>query len=177
MKKNLHYLLLLFVIIAFSACSGKTSKEGEPGNILKSSDLENEGWMNQNTLSRDVAHSGEFSSKLDSTNEDSYGYSNTFNHLGDTLPTSVDVSVWIYSPQLKINGSIVLSIDSVNKHIYWTGLLIKDSIKAVNQWQEIKAPFEIPKKILPTDNLKIYVLNPDKIKFYMDDIKLLFHCN
>jgi hypothetical protein len=139
------------------------------------SNLEDISWMNQSTLSKDVAHSGRFSSKIDSVNQFSFGYSAPFNVISDTLPISVDVSAWIFFPQLKINGSIVISIDSVSKNIFWKGIPIKDSIKYANQWQEIKATFEIPKKILPTDNVKIYVWNDDKRTFYMDDLSLLFH--
>jgi hypothetical protein len=175
MKKNLHYALLLVVMVVFAACSGNKSAEREPGSILVKSDLENLAWINQNTLSKDVAHSGMFSSKLDSLTEFSYGYSSTFNNLSDTLPVSVDVSVWIYYSQLKINSSLVISIDSVSKNIFWKGVPLADSIKAANQWQEIKVTFELPKKIMPTDNLKIYVLNAEKRNFYMDDLSLLFH--
>lgn len=175
MKKNLHYALLLVIMAVFAACSGNKPAEREPGTILVASNLDDLGWMNQHTLSKDVTHSGMFSSKLDSLTEYSFGYSNTFNNLSDTLPLSVDVSVWLYCPQLKINSSLVISIDSVNKNIFWKGVPLADSIKAANQWQEIKVTFELPKKIMPTDNLKIYVLNPEKRNFYMDDLSLLFH--
>jgi hypothetical protein len=177
MQRNLHYLLFLVIIVVFSACSGNKSNNGssEPGSKLISSNLENVSWINQNTLSKEFAHSGRFSSKVDTVFPYSFGFSGTFNMMSDTLPVSVDVSVWIFYPQLKINSSVVLSIDSVNKNIFWKGIPIKDSIKTINQWQEIKTTFEIPKKILPTDNIKIYVWNIDKRTFYMDDLSILFH--
>ena len=175
MKKNLHYALLIVVMVVFAACSGNKSKEREPGTILVASDLENVEWMNLNTLSKDKAHSGKFSSKLDSLTEYGFGFSNTFNNLSDTLPLSVDVSVWLYYPQLKTNGVLVLSIDSIGTNIFWKGVPLGDSIKTANQWQEIKVTFELPKKIMPSDQLRIYVLNPEKRLFYMDDLSLLFH--
>jgi hypothetical protein len=177
MKKNLPYLLLLVIIIVFSACSGNKSDKGagEPGSRLVSCDMENLGWMNLQTLSKDVAHSGKFATKVDSLNEYSFGLSNTFNNLSDSLPTSVDVSMWMFFTQLKTKSSVIISIDSVNKNIFWKGISITDSIKAASQWQEIKVNFEIPKKIMPTDNIKIYVWNNEKRAIYMDDLKLLFH--
>jgi hypothetical protein len=177
MKKNLHYLLLLVIVVVFSACSGNKSGNGtgEPGSKLITSDLENVSWINQNSLSREKAHSGNFCAKLDTLFPYSFGYQNTFNNLSDTLPSSVDVSVWILYPQLKISGCVVISIDSIGKNIYWKGIQINDSIKTVNQWQEIKVSFEIPKKVMPTDFIKIYVYNTDKRTFYMDDLTLLFH--
>jgi hypothetical protein len=176
MRKNLHYVILLVVMVMFVSCSEKNKPvEHEPGTILVANDLENMAWINLQTLSKDVAHSGRFSSRLDSLTEFSFGYSNTFSNLSDTLPFSVDVSLWIYYPELKINSSLVISIDSVNKNIFWKGIPLIDSIKTANQWQKINVTFELPKKIMPTDQLRIYVLNNEKRKFYMDDLSLLFH--
>jgi hypothetical protein len=176
MKKNLPYVLLLSVILVFAACSGNKSDkyQGGPGSVLISSDMENLAWTNMHTLSKEKAYSGKFSSKIDSVNQYSFGLSNTFNNLSDTLPTSVDVSVWVYFPETKIKSSLVISIDSVSKNIFWKGVPLADSVKAANQWQEIKVSFEIPKKIMPTDNIKIYVWNNEKRTFYVDDIKFLF---
>jgi hypothetical protein len=176
MNKNLQYWVLLLLISFLSACSGnKSGNDSVPGSKLISSNLEDLCWMNQFTLVKDVAHSGKFSSKLDSINQFSFGYSNTFNNISDTLPLSVDVDVWVYYPQTGINSSVVLSIDSVGKNIYWKGIPLKDSISVTNQWKQIKGTFEIPKKIMPTDNIKIYVWSSDKKSFYMDDLKLVFH--
>jgi hypothetical protein len=177
MHKSLHILLVITVMVLFSACSGNRSNNpaGEPGSKLISSDLENVSWINQNTLSKDIAHSGVYSSKLDTTCPYSFGFSNNFKILGDTLPTSVDVNVWVLFPELKIKSCVVVSIDSVNKNIFWKGIPINDSIKTVNQWQQIKTNFELPKKIMSTDNVKIYVWSNDKRTFYMDDISILFH--
>jgi hypothetical protein len=174
MKKNLQTLVLLFAIVVLSACSGNKPDTG-PGTKMIASNLEDLSWMNQFTLVKDVAHSGKFSSKLDSVNQFSFGYSAPFNNISDTLPMSIDVSVWIYYTQLKISSSIVISIDSIGKNIFWKGIPLNDTIKTANQWQEVKATFEIPKKVMPTDNVKIYVWNTDKRTFYMDDLKLLFH--
>jgi hypothetical protein len=175
MKKNLHYALLLVIMVVIAACSENKPAEREPGTMLVANDMENMSWINLQTLSKKMAHSGRFSSKLDSLTEYSFGYSNTFSNLSDTLPFSVDVSVWIYYPQLKIKSSLVISIDSVNKNIYWKGVPLADSIKAANQWQEVKVTFELPKKIMPSDQIRIYVLNNEKSSFYMDDLSLLFH--
>jgi hypothetical protein len=176
MKRKLQTLIIVFTIALLASCSENKSNNGQaPGTKLVSNDLENNSWMNQNTLVKDVAHSGRYSSKLDSLNQFSFGFSNNFASISDTLPISVDVSCWLYFPQNGIKTSLVLSVDSANKSIYWKAIILTDSVKTANQWKEIKATLEIPKKIMPTDNLKIYVWSSDKRTFYMDDFSLLFH--
>ena len=176
MKRNSLQLILLMATIFFTACSGnKNEKNTEPGTTLISSDLEQLAWINQSTLVKDIAHSGKFSSRLDSVTQFSFGYENTFSDFCDSMPLSVDVSVWINYSQLGINSSLVMSIDTIGKNIYWKGYPLKDSIKNINQWQEIKAGFEIPKNILPNHKIKFYVWNPDNKTFYMDDLKMQFH--
>ncbi len=174
MKNSILYLSIITLIL-LSACTNEKSKiVSEPGATEISSDLENISWMNQYTLVKEVAHSGRFSSKVDSINRFSFGFSNTFMHISDTLPLSVDVSAWIYYSQKDINNSLVLSIDSSGNNIYYKGIPLTDSIKAINTWQQIKTTFELPKRILPSELLKIYVWNNDKNPFYVDDLKLIF---
>jgi len=177
MKRKTYYLLPLIVVaVLISACSEKKIKKTqEPGTTEVSSDLENISWMNQYTLVKDVARSGRYSSKVDSINRFSFGFSNTFAHINDTLPLNVDVSVWLYYSRKGINSSLVMSIDSAGKNVYWKGIPLKDSIKTAGNWQEIRNTFEIPKRIIPDELLKIYVWNNDKSPFFLDDMKLVFH--
>ncbi|MEI6123085.1 MAG: hypothetical protein WCQ95_05585 [Bacteroidota bacterium] len=175
MRKIFIYFGALAIISLLSSCSGSKDARIEPGSITISNDLENTGWINQYTLVKDVAHSGKISSKIDSITQYSFGYSEKFKNISDTLPKSVDFSVWVYFPQTGINGSLVYSIDSVGKNIFWKGIPLKDSVKAANQWKEIKTNIELPRKIMPTDKISIYVWNPDKKTFYVDDMKIIFH--
>ena len=131
--------------------------------------------MNMQTLSKEVAHSGKISSAIDSLNPYSFGLNAAFSSIGDTIPMSVDVSFWAYTTKPGVNANLVFTIDSVNKGLHWEGIKLHDSIKVANQWKEIKVHLKIPKHVLPSDVIKIYVWSMDPAKCYIDDMKFVFH--
>lgn len=175
MKKIMIFSIIAFFAILFTACSGsKDENKKVPGTSVFANDMESTGWINQNTLTQEIAHSGKFSSKLDSVSQFSFGFSDIFKNISDTLPEKVDISFWVFYPQTGITSNIVVNIDSSGKNIYWEGLGIKDSVKVANKWTEVKASFTLTKKILPTDKILIYIWNNDKRTFYIDDLKVTF---
>lgn len=104
----------------------------------------------------------------------SFGYHGKLGEIADTMPLSVDVSLWLFYPQTGIKSSLVISIDSSGKDIFWKSIELKDSVVNANLWEEINATFELPKTINGDENLKIYVWSIDKRSFYMDDLNLKF---
>jgi hypothetical protein len=171
MKK---FLFLIAVTLIFAACKNNNSENALGTKVFQSS-LDEQSYMNMQTFSKEVAHSGKISSKIDSLNPYSFGFNNSFASISDTIPVRVDVSFWAYTTKPGINANLVFTIDSVNKGLYWEGVKLHDSIKVANQWKEIKASFKIPKKVLPTDIVKIYVWSMDPAKCYIDDMKFVFH--
>lgn len=174
--KHSYFIPLLIIfsgLLIFSSCGSDKNKLPE-GAVREFSDMEHNSWINENTLVKEKAFSGKFSSRIDSINQFSYGFSETFENIGDSLPYSLEVNLQLFYPETGINSSLVLSIDSLGKSIYWKGIPLKDSVKTANEWKSIKAVFELPKKILPTDNLRVYVWNNDKKTVYIDDLELLF---
>lgn len=177
MKNLIVSSFIICAIIMLSACSGNNEDKNkkEPGVSSFSNDLENAGWINQNTLTKEVAaHSGKFSSKLDSVSQYSFGFVNYFKYINDTLPEKVDINFWIFYPQTGIESNLVISIDSVGKNIFWKGIPLKDSVKSPKQWKEIKSDIILPREIMFTDKVSVYIWNNDKRTFYIDDIKVGF---
>lgn len=176
MKKYIILAVILCVAILFVACSGNNEdkKENSAGAASFSNDLESAGWMNQQTLTKETAHSGKFSSRIDSVFQYSFGYADVFKNISETLPEKVDVDFWILYPQTGIKTNLVVSIDSVGKNIFWSGLELKDSIKIPNQWKEIKATIDLPANIMATDKITVYIWNNDKKSAYIDDLKVTF---
>ncbi len=167
--------MVMAILFLFAICSCSQHKaKSEPGTISFSNDMENASWINQFTLVKDVAHSGLLSSKTDSAHRYSFGYSDVFRNISDTLPKKVNVDVWVYFTQFNIKGSLVCSIDSKGKNVYWKGITLSDSVKNANLWKEIKADFELPDNLLPNDKISIYAWNDDIPAFYMDDLKVTF---
>ncbi len=176
--KNLKILsVIIGAMILFSACSGnkeEVKNENKAVAGVFSSDLEATGWMNLFTLSKDVAHSGRYSSRVDSINQFSFGFREFASIIADTIPKKVDIDFWMLCLQTGIKSTLVLSIDSVDKNIFWHGIELADSVKAPNKWQEIKATVDLPENIMATDKISIYVWNKEKRTFYIDDLKVTF---
>jgi len=167
-------LLLITIALIFVACKNNKSENAQGTKVFQSN-LDEQSYMNMHTFSKEVAHSGKISSKIDSLNPYSFGFNNSFSSISDTIPLSVDVSFWAYTTKPGMNANLVFTIDSVNKGLYWEGVKLHDSIKVANQWKEIKAQFKIPKKAIPTDIIKIYVWSIDPAACYIDDMKFVFH--
>lgn len=176
MKKYIILAVILCVAILFVACSGNNEdkKENSTGAASFSNDLESAGWMNQQTLTKETAHSGKFSSRIDSVFQYSFGFADLFKNISETLPEKVDIDFWMLYPQTGIKTNLVVSIDSLGKNIFWSGLELKDSIKTPNQWQEIKATVNLPANIMATDKIAVYIWNNDKKSAYIDDLKVTF---
>ncbi|HOY30605.1 MAG TPA: hypothetical protein PKW80_01880 [Bacteroidales bacterium] len=175
--KTIHiFVVITCAIVLFSACSDNKEEKNEnkAGVTCFSSDMENTGWINQTTLTRETAHSGKFSSRVDSVQQYSFGFRDFFKNINDTLPEKVDVSFWILYPQKDIKSTMVISIDSVEKNIFWQGTDLKDSVQVPNQWKEIKTTIELPENIMQTDRIAIYIWGTDKKSFYIDDMKVTF---
>jgi len=176
MKKFIILAVIICAIILIAACSGNKEDKtvNKPGVTSFSNDMETTGWMNQQTLTKETAHSGKFSSRIDSVLPFSFGYADLFKNINDTLPQKVDVDFWILYPQTGIKTNLVVSIDSIGKNIFWTGIELVDSIKTPNQWKEIKGTVNLPANIMATDKISVYVWNNDKKSVYIDDLKVTF---
>jgi len=175
--KNLNiFVVLSCIIILFSACSGnkKDNDKNRPGVVVFSNNLETSGWINQHTLTKEAAHSGKFSSRVDSVSQYSFGFADCFSNISDTLPEKVDVDFWILCSQKEIKSNLVVSIDSIGKNIFWYGIDLKDSVQTPNQWKELKTTINLPANIMMTDKISIYVWSNDKRPFYIDDLKVIF---
>lgn len=176
MKKFALISLLIGVTAFITGCegSGDSKDATNQGVVNIINDLEQNYWMNHATLTGEVAHSGNVSSRVDGNHEFSYGYKNSFNRISDTLPKAIDIRAWIFCPDSATNANLVISIDSTDKNIFWLGIPLMDSVPAPNTWKEIHARIEMPEKASKTNTLSIYFWTLDKKTFFIDDFDLKF---
>lgn len=174
MKKFFNIFLVLSAVAFMCACSGNDENIIVNNKIAYSSDMEYEKWMGGDKLVKDIAHSGKYSSRLDSNNAYSFGFTQLLSEIGDTIPKVVSVNFWLHYPEIGISSQLVISIDSAGKNIFWLGHPLKDSISQPNQWKEIKTSFTLPENLQPDNKINIYVWSNDKRTFYMDDLTISF---
>ena len=130
-------------------------------------------WGSPESVVKDVAHSGVYSSKLDSSNIFGFGFKSVFENILKSSPEKVNVKVWVYSLMPNPNATIVLDIISNGQSKYWKNAALNGVTKAM-EWTECNASFELPSDLNLKDELKIYIWNPKMEKLYVDDYEISF---
>lgn len=162
-------MLAAMTAILFSCNKGKNN------GTTFSNDMDNvKMWNNPANVVKGIAHSGNYSCKLDTANIYSFGF-NTL--LGDALtqmPKKINVSLWVYSLISNPASSLVVEINNNGQQIFWKNADFKTTVSKTKDWTEIKASFDLPTNLNPKDELKIYVWNPKKQELYVDDFNISF---
>ncbi|MDD5569871.1 MAG: hypothetical protein PHD97_01825 [Bacteroidales bacterium] len=169
--RNISKLFLaIFVLTCIFYSCGK-SKQG----TKFSSDMEQEKyWMNLPTIIKGNANSGKYACKMDSTKEFSFGFCSKIEEFTTRIPKKVKVNFFSYSKNSCEGTGLVIQIDSVGKNIFWTSGNIAQKLGKINTWNEIDELFSLPAKLLPSYEIKIYIWNPKKKEFYIDDFSVEF---
>jgi hypothetical protein len=124
----------------------------------------------QNIISK-KSHSGNYSCKLDSIQPFSIG-------LFENKPISkkVKISFWVNS-KIHTKTSLILSLDSSNKNIFWEGKDISSLVKSNFNWQYVVCEFQFPIKYFYDISNKLglyFLLNKPDETVFVDDIKIQF---
>ncbi len=172
-------LLILSAIIILASCNSINDGKNESGTILSfSTDVENvdslavlipNTWKNLNTITDTLAHSGKYSSKIDSINEFSIVYENRLGNINDALPKKMKISAFGCS---LAQGSNAFIICSVNNNKYYSGAQVDSLFTNTNEWKEISAEFNLPETLDADDIIKAYVWNKKIGTFLVDDLKV-----
>jgi len=163
-------LLVLASILLFS-CGKKDENKAVLWNANNNMDA-SLFWINTNTVSQGITHSGLFSSKLDSLVEYGIGIDAKFSDITTSVPKKVKVHCWIYSTEANLDAGLVCDPNNNGQSINWQSFNLQTSISKANEWIEFKTSFDLPESITPDSQLKIFFWNPKKKIFYIDDIEI-----
>jgi len=170
MKKALCYLIVVSVILTFTGCS--TPQEPI---VIKNSIDETAGWeINYYTISEMKAHSGKFSSKIDSTYQYSVAYKELLKNMKAEDLTKIRYSAYVLVETVPSSVTLVGAIgDGINKPIGWVGVDVKDKIKNPDEWTKIEGEIAVPENY--ADNIKFgcYLFSPNKEVAYVDDFEII----
>ena len=148
-------------------------------DVLVSNDFEHlAGWLGPTpnpTLTKEKAHSGQYSIKVDGNSEYSLGFSSTLGALRDVRVKRIKVTGWVLVPSAQASALLVThGGDAVpnGKPLVWEGL---DVVKAVegkyNQWVEVSKVVDIPDAASATTGLGIYLWRSGGNQpVYLDDL-------
>ena len=179
MKKTLLSLSTL-VALSMASCGGSSDGATDPNTMVNADFDTLAGWLPepQNaTLSREKAHSGQYSLKVDGVHEYSLGYRQALGQLRNIRVKKITVSAWAFVPSTDANASLVVAVTNpanpAEKPLLWEGIDLGAS-KTYGKWTEIKKTIALPDGVLPTSALGLYLWRTGGNKpVYLDDLHVI----
>ena len=177
MKKLLH-LMGALAALNLAGCGGSTESVIDP-NVLVDANFDTlAGWIPDamnGTLTREKAHSGNYALKVDGTHEYSLGYTAPLGNLSGTRIKKIKVSAWAFLVA-GANASLVVTVGNpatpAEKPLMWEGLPLEKSASP-GKWVEISKVITLPKNILPTYTLGLYLWRTAGTQpVYLDDLRV-----
>lgn len=176
MKKVLYIAAIALVFVSCKSgnkgnTQGSFTKVFETNieNVDSLAAVPNGPWKNLKTVVEGVAHSGKFSSKIDSVNQFSLVFEDQLANIDKSLPKGINFSA--YGCALQPNTP-VLVVMSVNNEKAYKAYSLDSLFTTTNEWKAMSAKFELPENLASDDVLKVYVWNKQKGEFLVDDYKL-----
>jgi hypothetical protein len=173
---TISFAVLLFFCMACDEEIKEEKIEIEKTKIVFANNCEpNQIWTGEGTIAKnDVKKSGEYSSKMDASVEFGMGLRKRCDEISITPPKKVVAGVWIYCPDTTNGGQIVVSVDDEKGNVFWSGFPINKSVKKKGEWVYVENVIEFPLTLNNANYISIYVWNPKKESFYLDDWKIEF---
>lgn len=178
MKKLLYALLPL----ALASCGGASTKT--PANQLAFNSFDQlEGWTNgapaNPSLTKDKAHSGDYSVKVAPGIDYSLGYNDQLGHLSAARVAKIRLHGWVFLPNDKAGVVLVTEVGNPGepKPLNWDGLdLLKEAKdkSSLNQWLEIDHTVDIAPAANYLSVMKVYLWRSSSSQpAYLDDLQIL----
>lgn len=135
-------------------------------------------------LSREIVHRGSFSYLMDGRTEFSPGLCLSIKRMGLKQPESslpatptkqgIRAIVYVYLPEIIMtaNTLLVISFEHKNQPYSYTSLNLNEQKLKPNRWNRVSLTAPLPAFKSPEDLLKVYIWNPGKQMFYMDDLRV-----
>lgn len=173
------YFLYGALALLLGACSQTNEK---PANQLTANDFESmDGWMGGTdgnpSVTKEKAHSGVYSVKVDPAIEYSAGYGNPLSKLSSSRLGKLKLRGWVFVPSDKDAPQLVVQLQNPGeeKPLLWEGLdLHKEAqAKGFNKWIELDHDVVIPPAATAASLIRVYLWranSPEPV--YLDDLQL-----
>lgn len=175
MKKIL-YSIATVAALGMVSCS--KSSDATDANTLVSNDFETlAGWLpdvpKSATLTREKAHSGHYSLKVDAAHEYSLGFSAVLGQLHETRINKIKVSAWVFLPAADAQAALVTAVTdpaAPDKPLLWESLDLSLG-KKVGKWAQVSKVITLPATTAPTNALGLYLWRTSGNQpVYLDDL-------
>ena len=163
----------LGLLVATSSCATKTEK---PENLLVGNDFEAlDGWgIESPSLTREKAHSGQYSIKIQQGIDFSLTYKNLLGKLSPTKISKLRVKGYVY--MTKPTGAsltVQLMKTGADGAEFNQSIALAPKVKKAGEWTEVDQLFELPAEVAPSNQLRIYMWgNVGDSIVYLDDLEV-----
>lgn len=172
------YLLLALASAAsLTACSGDNSTAAPDKDTLMHNDFESMvGWIpDAVALTKDKAHSGVYSLKVDKQHEYSLGYNYLLGQLSPTRLRGIRVDAWAYAPEKNPAAQLRMAVNNAvgGTPIASEGIEFNSQVKEYGKWVKVSKEFDFPSTASYTSQLVIYLWSAGGTNpAYIDDIQV-----
>ncbi len=129
-------------------------------------------WLNMESTKEGIAHSGKYSSVINSKNPYSVTFLAKLSQVDSLGAKQIRVGLWIYYESNEANPKLVISFENdEGSYSFNSYPLFKKTEKDI--WSYIEQSLYIPDKHDKKDILKVYVINKSGV-VYVDDLKINF---
>lgn len=179
MRKYLPAVAVLTALV-LTNCQPQASSTS-PNGPLAATDFENlDGWLPDSptgtALSRDRAHSGKFSTKVDGAHEFSLGYNNSLSTLSPEWPGKITISAWVLLLDEQHAPKLVAEVKGPGNSgpsLLWAGLDLGQQAKVSNKWYHVEQTITLPETAKPNSRLLVYMWRADSQQpAYLDDVQI-----
>ena len=160
-----------------AASCTKSDTEADSKALVRN-DFENlSGWLGtapQPSLTRERAHSGQYSLKVDANTEYSLGYASTLGQMSDVRITKIKVDAWVLAPSADAGGFLVTHVGDAppaTKPMLSDGFDVVQAAQKYGEWAHVSKVIDIPTQADANTNFGIYLWrNKGNATTYVDDL-------
>lgn len=165
-------------LLAAGGCS-KSEPAAEGGNVIASNDFESlVGWApNTESVTREQAHSGVYSVKVDGSVEFGLGYMMTLDKAVDHKPHKIRIEGWGYMTDDKSTARLGFQLldPAQNKIVFGDpGIDYATDVKTPGKWVKISRDVVLPTDVVSTQQMRIFLWRANaSTPAYIDDMRVL----
>jgi hypothetical protein len=172
---------LLYGVLALALVSCGEKAANKPAGLLAENDFESlDGWssgVNNPSLTKEQAHSGVYSVKVNPGIDYSLGYNNQLGKVSATRIHKMKLHAWVRLPNDKTTVLLVGEVknEGAPKSVVWEGLdLLKEAqTKGFDKWIEVEKTFDLPESVTYNSQLLVYLWRGGSTQpAYLDDLQI-----
>lgn len=169
-------LFFALPLLALAAC-GKDNSTAENPDVLMTADFDSlVGWIpDASTVTKEKAHSGAYSIKVDPSHEYSLTYTNSLGQLSSSRIRGVKLDAWAFMPNKDATAKLGFLVKDATdgKVALGEGIELKDQVKEYGKWVKISKEINFPASANYSSQIVIFLWKAGSTgPAYVDDIQL-----